>query len=1175
MQKNRLNLVWWAITLIALAGCQGNGGQLNALPVANNRPEVPPALLGAPPLPNGVPADFPTHEVAAQDNNQYGNEVVAVSASGAEIEDTTLHLNSTSTAAAWGMWCWGNFREGFLPLKLKLDVQPVGGGEFWLLLSNYSDNQWEYRGPLVDGAYEFTYWTGADYLSAGRYTYAVLLVTGANALDVPQLNLTADEDVTPPAIPSGVGAYPPSATAVTLFWDENSEPDLDRYNAYSGPAADFNLDDDGVVFRGYATSLETEIGISDLSPETTYYFRLTAVDKAQNESLPSDTVTATTNDADLPPPPTDLTINEFSSSWAEVSWTAPPDPQPQGYEVFTGPVADFQVGDPGVVKRHNGLISETHYRITDLLSETLYYVGVRAYHSSEQSPIGNTPSFTTEASIPPEPSFSYSPLEVKAGLPVTFDPTATTDVDTPLDELLFKWDFSNDGSVDRVTAGPELVQHTYSRRGPVTCKLTVTDGTYVSTTKDLVVGIRFDYLVGAASTGLPGSVVAADTYPAHPRMAFLVTYGDSALVETYQDSNWQTIDASSIEADVLCDVALKPVAASILAVDIDGADLTWTVYGYSASTWSSTASQQITADTLALARLDIAPSGRIAVAVIAGSTTGPDTDYTLHVWHQQVGGSLSSDSLALGTNEFEPVDVQRNDTTSHFVYCDAGDIHQWSFTDGADSDSAVQSITGQATQLATGVDPDSDDRVYWAAATDADRIYYGDNYGTANGDQQISLTYPASAMLGVGLTSAGDNELVFYWTDEDSGGDQRLLGYDSSAGGGSGENYEIVSGVGVADGGAGAYVVIDSTAGVYTTCNETRDGECTGRFLVEGATESTTAVFQPQGAADITGKHQSVLMTDGTMLSLSGQQFATARGSYATFLGQPLTYQNVGDNFWCVPDAACPMAYAGDYLVGGYTPDGLLVTNWFLTDQPEDYQVGVYADTALAYLAYNTASGNNLLCYTLNNSQNVVVRNWEGLGWSDPITVYSGTQQIEQLVAVGRPDFEWGLAFLDSADKLQLVESDMGVWQSAVELSSFTANGPAGVGLDYSNNGDLCVALERTGPEPGVWLGIWPSGGSLAWERIVTTTGSDATSIHAFYHLSSPLVLYYQIEVPLADSRIQVVEKLGGIWTATELAEELHGTPVAMARNSGGDIVITGYSTAFAPHRAAVGIFYR
>lgn len=1174
MIKSRLNSVLWVISALLLAGCQGGRGSTQVIPAPHG--EAPTGVFdGAPLMPLEFPADITPHVVSAQDNNQLGSEAAFISATGALIDDTTLKLSSTPDTVAWGMWCWGNFSEGFLPLKLLLDVTPPEGSRFWLLLSNYNEDQWEYQGPLTDGSHEFTYWRGADYLSPDRYTYAVLLVEGASELDIGQLNLQADQDVTPPAAPQGVEAYPPAATAVTLFWDANTEPDLYRYNAYSGPAADFGLDDDGVVFRGFATSLETELGISDLSPETTYYFRLTARDLSLNESLPSNTVTVTTSDEDLPLPPTGLTIEDYSSSWADLSWAAPAGPAPEGYEVYTGPLAGFQVGDPGVTKRHDGLISDTEWRMTDLFSETEYYVGVRAYHPAAQSPIGNTPFLTTEASIPPEPSFTYSPLDIKAGLPVTFDPTGTTDIDTPPEELLFKWDYNNDGVVDRITIGPELVQRTYTRRGPVTCKLTVTDGTYVATTKELDVGIRFDYFIGAASTGFKGSLVAVDTYPQHPRMAHLVTYGDQALVETYHASGWDTIDASSISADYLCDVALKPVGPGVLAVDLDGTDLTWTVYGYADSSWSSDASQQITAESLALARLDISPAGRIAVALIAGSSSGPDMDYTLYVWHEQSGGSFSTGSIAMDTNSFEPADVQRNDTTSHFIYCDSTSIQQWSFTDSSDSDQTMQTYTGKATGLATGVDANDDSRVFWAAATDNARIYYGDNYGAANAGQYAELADNATAVLGVGLTAAGDNESVFYWTAEDESANQQLLGYDSSANGGSGETYEVASGVGVADGGAGAYVVIDATAGVYTTCNESRDGECIGRFMVAGEIDSTRAIFQPQGQAGITTKHQSILMTDGTLLCLSGQEFATARGSYTTFLGEPFSFQNIGDDFWCIPDAACPMSYAGDYLVGSYTPSGHLVTTWFLTDQPENYQVGVYSGTALAALAYNPSSSSNLLCYATNGALDLEVRAWEGLGWSDPVSVYSGAQPIEQLALVGKPDFEWGIAFIDATDELQLIESDSGSWQTPVEMSSTAVNQAAGIGLDYSSNGDLCVAVERNGAQPGVYLGDWPADGTLVWERIVVTDGDDAGSVAAFYHFNVPLVLYYQFETPPADSRIHLVEKLGGVWTSTALEGELHGAPVSMERNTGGDIVITGYTTAFPAYRAAIGILYR
>ena len=1157
------------------AGCHGDNSPTGRIPYLDGD-AVTAESLEPPTFPLDLLPGIEPHVVAAQDNVQFGNEAGMLSAAGATIEGSILHLDSTASDTAWGLWCWGAFGEGLLPRILELDTEPLDSGEFWLLLSNYHDNRWGSLGPLNDGQYKFSYWTGAEYMSPSGYTYAVVLVEGGNRLDVNQLNLRADEDLTPPAAPRNVNNYPPGATAITLYWTPNSEPDLYRYYVYQGPEPDFALDDPGVSYLGFAGAVEHEYGIADLLPETTYHFRITALDLTFNESLPSATVTATTADTALPPPPTDLIVVGFSSSWADLSWTAPEGTPPLGYEIFTGLSNGFQFGDAGVVKRHNGLVNGTSWRMTDLASTTQYYVGVRAYHSSKQSLISNTPVFTTTSSVPPVPAFSYDPLDVKSGLPVTFDPTATTDIDTPLPDLIFKWDYNNDGSIDRITIGPELVQHTYARRGPVTCKLSVSDGTYVSTTKDLNVGIHYEYFTGAEATGYAGHVVQVDTYPAHPRMAHLITYGDSAYVATYQEIGWLTLDASSIDADYLCDVALKPVGPSILAVDLDGTDLTWTVYGYGASTWTSSASQQVTADSLAMARLDISPAGRIAVVVVSGTADGPDVEYTLHSWHEQVGGSFSADNIALGTNTYEPVDVQRNDTTSRFIYCLAGSIHQWAFTDSSDSDQALQTYTGSVIDIATGVNPANDARVFWAVAASSERIYYGDNYGTANGSQWISLANPATAMLGVGLTTTGDNESLFYWTAEDGDTRQYLRGYDSTANGGSGAEYELASGMGAADGGAGAYVVIGSQPGVYTTCNETRDGECTGRFLAGGSLVSSHAVYSPQGDSDITAKHQTLFLTDGTLLCLSGQEFAVARGSFAVAPGQPFSFLNVGLDFWCYPDTACALAYAADYLVGSYTPDGRLVTTWFATDFPEDFEMGVFNGTALAQLAYNPYDGETILAYAADNATDLEVREWQGFaGWSDPVTIYTGAQQINALAVIGKPDFEWGIAFLDATDNLQLIESQTATWNPAVELSTAAVNNAAGIGLDYHSAGDLCVAVEREGAPAGVYLGNWPVDGSLVWELVSATAGDTATSVSAFYHLDNPLVLYYETAIPLADSRIQVVEKLAGIWNVTELAGEIHGAPVSIRRNTGGNIVLTGYSTQLSPAHVAIGILYR
>lgn len=1155
-----------------LTGCQGSvTAAPQPAPVANQAPAGLPALPAA-----DAPAVLP-RTVAAQNNIWYGSQAVETSAAGATPDGLDLDLAPAAGATAWGMWCWGSFTPGLKPLELVLEAGPDGDSEYWLLLSNFSTGQWDVHGPLTDMVSSFVYWAGADYLSASGYTYAAIAAVGGNSLSVYQLNLKADEDVTPPAIPQGVGAYSPQSTSITVYWDANEEADLWRYYVYSGPEVDFDIRGEESELRGFANSFEQELGVSGLTPNQTYHFRVTALDSAQNESLPSATVTVTTPAVDPRDPPRNLTVDDLSSFWADLSWQPPEDATGlQGYEVYTGPVDGFTAADDGVEKRHEGLITETAWRMTDLLAETEYYVGVRAYYSGAQSAMSNTPSVTTLSSAPPVPAFSYDPPDVVDGLPVTFDPSGTTDVDTPVEELIFKWDFTDDGTVDRTTTGPQDVAHTYDSRGPVTARLTVTDGNYVSTTDEIDVGMHYEYFQAAQATGLPGSVVNLDADSASGRIAALQLAGGTPQVRLYNGTSWSVISGTALAADYLCDVAVNASSVAALVADQNGTDIDWTVYEHGGSNWSSAASGQATGDQLALGRLDLSTAGRVAVGLLAGSASGSDTDYTIYLWHEQAGGGFSTANTAVGTNTALPLDLQRDDTASRFVYTKPGEIHQWSFTDASDTDQSFQACSGNPVLLTTGSDPADLGHVYWACATDGDRLYYGDNYGVANAaDQYVELDYAATALLGVGLTASGDNESLFYWTDYEPNATEYLRGYDSTGDAGRGEWYEILTGVGAATGGAGAYFDDGADAGVYTACTETRDGECRGRFLQRGATLTGTALYTPTGNGNILDRHASLLLTDSALLSLSEQPYPSARGSQAAGLGQPLTFTDVGSDAWCTPDAACPMSYAGDYLIGSYTDSGELVITWFLPDMPDVIEAGLFSGTSLAVLAYNYFSGTNTLCYATNGGTSIEIRTWSGSAWSEATGVFSGAAVIDSLAVAPGISGYWGIAAIDADDNVWLVESGPGGWDTPELISTTSVNNSAGVGLDYHAEGGLCVVLERATAEPGIHLGVRPAGGSFSWERIAVTSGSDSNSLFASYHLAEPLVLFYQTAAPLEDSRMQLVEKLDGAWTLTELPDQLHGSPVGISRNLGGDIVLTGYRIDGPLQRAAIGILYR
>lgn len=87
-------------------------------------------------------------------------------------------------------------------------------------------------------------------------------------------------DVTAPAVPSGLGATP-GDEQVVLDWDDNTEPDLDRY--------EYRVDGGTEVSTG-ATSGVTVTGLTN---DQSYDFEVRAVDTSENASAWSSVVSAT------------------------------------------------------------------------------------------------------------------------------------------------------------------------------------------------------------------------------------------------------------------------------------------------------------------------------------------------------------------------------------------------------------------------------------------------------------------------------------------------------------------------------------------------------------------------------------------------------------------------------------------------------------------------------------------------------------------------------------------------------------------------------------------------------------------------------------------------------------------------------------------------------------------
>lgn len=92
-------------------------------------------------------------------------------------------------------------------------------------------------------------------------------------------------------------------TQVELQWDANKEEDVILYRLYYG--VDHKDLNNTIDITGRTT---TSIVVSNLEPNTTYYFALTAIDKAGQESIRSGEIACHTYSLQTPSKPTDLKI---------------------------------------------------------------------------------------------------------------------------------------------------------------------------------------------------------------------------------------------------------------------------------------------------------------------------------------------------------------------------------------------------------------------------------------------------------------------------------------------------------------------------------------------------------------------------------------------------------------------------------------------------------------------------------------------------------------------------------------------------------------------------------------------------------------------------------------------------------------------------------------------------
>ncbi len=193
----------------------------------------------------------------------------------------------------------------------------------------------------------------------------------------------------PPALPTGLTGTPGDAQ-VSLDWTDNGESDLDGYNVYRSTTSGSGY----VKINGSLVETSSYLD-TGLTGGITYYYVVTAVDLASNESGYSDEESATPTD---PPPsaPTGLAATPHDAE-VELNWNDNSESDLDGYNVYRSTTSGS-----GYTKINGSLVSISNYTDNTVTNDVTYYyvvtaVDITSSESGYSSEVSVTPDATPAA----------------------------------------------------------------------------------------------------------------------------------------------------------------------------------------------------------------------------------------------------------------------------------------------------------------------------------------------------------------------------------------------------------------------------------------------------------------------------------------------------------------------------------------------------------------------------------------------------------------------------------------------------------------------------------------------------------------------------------------------------------------------------------------------------------
>ncbi len=370
--------------------------------------------------------------VAGYNAKIYRNNTTTSSTTPAMPTNLVASVADDAVTLSWNKSTDNETAQNALTYNLRVGTAPGGTS----IVSPMADLPTGYRKiPALGNTNHNTRWTIKN-LSPGRYYWSVQAIDNAFAgspfASEQSFVIPEPNDTTPPAAPQNL-----SATAgdrqITLQWQQNSESDFLRYRIYGGTSPNPTVKIDSV--NGVSSTSKT---ITGLANGTRYYFRITAVDVALNESPFSNEASATPTLLDAAPAPPQNLQAMAGDRQVTLMWSANTELDFLRYRIYGGTSPNPTAKIDSVLT----LLGTTKV-ITGLANGMTYYFRITAVDLMlNESGFSNEMNATPSAANPP-PSPPQN-LQATAG---TGSVTLNWDANTEPDFLRYRIYGGRTGSI--------------------------------------------------------------------------------------------------------------------------------------------------------------------------------------------------------------------------------------------------------------------------------------------------------------------------------------------------------------------------------------------------------------------------------------------------------------------------------------------------------------------------------------------------------------------------------------------------------------------------------------------------------------------------------------------------------------------------------------------------------